>query len=74
MRQRSPYPKPFNAEVVQECLQPGALFWQHVGEYPRALLAAGFHQRQQGFHDNARLANVTFGFLTFATLPTLGMG
>ena len=24
MRQRSSYPKPFNAQVVQECLQPGA--------------------------------------------------
>ncbi|MBT9266235.1 transposase [Pseudomonas sp. MG-9] len=24
MRQRSPYPKPFKAQVVQECLQPGA--------------------------------------------------
>ncbi|MEO4017617.1 IS66-like element accessory protein TnpA [Pseudomonas rossensis] len=24
MRQRSSYPKPFQAQVVQECLQPGA--------------------------------------------------
>ena len=24
MRQRSSYPKPFKAQVVQECLQPGA--------------------------------------------------
>ena len=24
MRQRSSYPKPFNAQVVQECRQPGA--------------------------------------------------
>ncbi|MBH3416079.1 transposase (plasmid) [Pseudomonas aeruginosa] len=24
MRQRSSYPKPFEAQVVQECLQPGA--------------------------------------------------
>lgn len=23
MRQRSSYPKPFNVQVVQECLQPG---------------------------------------------------
>jgi len=26
MRQRSSYPKPFKAQVVQECLQPGATF------------------------------------------------
>ncbi|WP_449122685.1 transposase [Pseudomonas sp. MPG01] len=25
MRQRSSYPKPFKAQVVQECLQPGAI-------------------------------------------------
>ncbi|MGS2841394.1 MULTISPECIES: transposase [Pseudomonas] len=24
MRQRSSYPKPFKAQIVQECLQPGA--------------------------------------------------
>ncbi|UBM23388.1 transposase [Pseudomonas sp. p1(2021b)] len=24
MRQRSSYPKPFKAQVIQECLQPGA--------------------------------------------------
>ncbi|MFG0533731.1 transposase [Pseudomonas sp. yb_2] len=24
MRQQSSYPKPFKAQVVQECLQPGA--------------------------------------------------
>lgn len=26
MRQRSSYPKPFKAQVVQECLQPGASY------------------------------------------------
>ncbi|QNH77512.1 transposase [Pseudomonas protegens] len=25
MRQRSSYPKPFKAQVIQECLQPGAI-------------------------------------------------
>lgn len=25
MRQRTSYPKPFKAQVVQECLRPGAL-------------------------------------------------
>jgi len=26
MRQRTSYPKPFKAQVVQECLQPGGVF------------------------------------------------
>jgi hypothetical protein len=38
MRQRSSYPKPFKAQVVQECLQPGATISSvaiHHGYYLR---------------------------------------